>query len=75
MLTIWTFDNKENKHSLYWEDCMKKFSKPLKEHTQNMIDFQKKKMLPLTKKALKLYQYATECHICRKKLIKKVCRR
>ena len=29
---------------------MKKFCKSLREHTKNIIDFEKKKMLPLTKK-------------------------
>ena len=54
MSTIWAFDNIENKRSLYrGEDCMKNFCESLKEHTKNITDFEKKKMLPLTKEELK----------------------
>ena len=50
MSTIWAFDNIENKHTLYCgEDCMIKFGKSLREHDKNIINFEKKKMLPLTK--------------------------
>ena len=51
MSTIWAFDNIENKHTLYcWEDCMKNFC-TLRKHATNIINFEKKKMLPLTKKS------------------------
>ena len=41
--TIWTFDNIENKDTLYrGEDCMKKFYESLREHAKNIIDFEKK---------------------------------
>ena len=39
----------------------------------NLIKFEKKKMLPLTKKELKLHQDATECYICGKRFLKKIC--
>ena len=39
---------------------MKKFCESLREHTKNIIDFEKKKMLPLTKKELKSYQDAKD---------------
>ena len=53
MSTIWTFNNIENKHTLYcWEDCMKKFCESLREYAKNLIDFEKKK-IPLTKEELK----------------------
>ena len=65
MLAVWAFINIENKHTLYHgEDCMKKFFSSLKEHATNIINFEKTKMLPLTKKELKLGQEATECYIC-----------
>ena len=52
--TIWAFDNKENKHTLYSrKDCMKKFCESLRGHAKNLIDFEKKKILPLTKEELK----------------------
>ena len=44
MSTIWAFDHIEIKHTLYpGEDCMKKFCESLREHTKNIIDFEKKK--------------------------------
>ena len=52
MSTIWAFDHIENKHTLYrGEDCMKKFCISLRKHATNLINFEKKKMLPLTKKS------------------------
>ena len=39
MVTIWTFDNVENLHSLYCgKDFMKTFGKYLKEHSENIIE-------------------------------------
>ena len=56
MSTIWVFDDIENKHTLYQgEDCMKKLCTCLREHAANVINFEKKEMLPLTKKELKLH--------------------
>ena len=47
MSTIWGFDHIENKHTLYrGKDCMKKFWDSLREHAKNIINFEKKKMLP-----------------------------
>ena len=57
----------ENKHTSYrGEDCMKNFCTSLREHATNVINFEKKKMLSLTKKMLKLHQDVTECYICRR---------
>ena len=52
---------------------MKKFCSSLREHATNVINSEKKKMLPLTKKELKLHQDAIACYIVRKKILKKVC--
>ena len=71
MLTIWPFDNKENKHSLYREDCMKKFSKPLREHTKNMIDFQKKKNVTTNKKGTTIISRCDRMSHLQKKTDKK----
>ena len=49
---------------------MKKLSESLRKHAKIIIDFEKKKMLPLTKKELKSHQDATVCCICQK-IIKK----
>ena len=44
MSTIWAFDYIENKNTLYCgEDCMKTFCESFREHTKNVIDFEKKK--------------------------------
>ena len=45
---------------------MKKFCTSLNKHVTNVNNSVKKKMLPLTKKELKLYQDATEHYICEK---------
>ena len=72
MSRIWAFDHIENKHTLYrGEDCLKTFCESLKEHAKNIIDSEKEKMLPLTKKELKSDQYATVCYIYGKRFIKK----
>ena len=73
MSTIWAFDHIENKHTLYIrKDCMKKFSSSLREHAKNITDFEKKKMLPLTKEELKSHQEARICYICGRRILKKL---
>ena len=49
---------------------MKRFCTSLTEHGENIIDFEKKKILPLTKEELKSYQDAKVCYICRKRILK-----
>ena len=72
MSTIWAFDNIEHKHTLNCgEDCMKKFCSLLREHATNVTNFEKKKVLPLTKKELKLHQGATACYIFGKRFLMK----
>ena len=54
MSIIWAFDPKENKHTLNrGKYCIKKFWASLREHTKNINDFEKKKMLLLLKEKLK----------------------
>ena len=66
MSAIWAFDHIENKHTLYCgKDCMKKFCESLREHTKNIIDFEKKKMLPL-----RSHQDAKVCYLCGKLILK-----
>ena len=53
MSAILPIDNIETKHSLHrGEYCMKKIYSSLRQHTTNVINFEKKKMLLLTKKKL-----------------------
>ena len=54
---IMAFNNIENRYTLYHgEDCMKKFCESLREHTKTIIDFEKIKMLFLTKEELESNQ-------------------
>ena len=54
--TIWVFDHIDDKHNFYHEkDCMKKSGTCLREHVKNVVDYEKKEMLPLTKEKLKSY--------------------
>ena len=73
MLTIWAFNQIENKHILYCrKDCMKKFDESLREHTKHIIGFEKKKKkLPLTKAKLKSHQDPNYV-ICEKGTLKKL---
>ena len=73
MSAIGAFDKIENMHGLYrGEDCMKKLCISLREHAANVINFGKKKMLPLTEEELKLHQDSTLCYICRRKFTQKL---
>ena len=49
---------------------MKKFCSSLREHITDVINFEKKKMLPLTKKELKLHHDVTVFYIFGKKFAK-----
>ena len=60
--TIWGFYHIEEKHTLYrGKDCMEKFCTSFREHAKNTIDFENRKMLPLTKEDLKSHQDAKVC--------------
>ena len=50
---------------------MKKFYSPLREHATNVINFEKEKMLPLTKRAKITPRCDRMLHL-RKKIVKKV---
>ena len=53
----WGFYHIEYKHTLNrGKYCVKKVCDSLKECTKNRFDFEKKKILPLTKKELKSYR-------------------
>ena len=62
MSSISAFNNIEIKHSLYCgKGFMKKFCTSLGDHATNVTNFGKNKMLPLTKKELRLHQERAEC--------------
>ena len=49
MFTSCSFDESNNKINYYrGDDCMKKFCKDLREHAMKIINYEKKKMIPLT---------------------------
>ena len=51
---------------------MKKFCTSLRQHSKNIINFEKKEMLPLTKEELKSHQDAKVWYICGKRTLKKL---
>ena len=49
IFTHCSFDESKNKLNYYrGKDCMKKFSKDLREHASKIINYEKKKIIPLT---------------------------
>ena len=68
-----SFDKTKNKLILpphRGKDCMKKFCKDLREHATKIINYGKKKMIPLTKEE-KIYHNEQEiCYICKKEFHK-----
>ena len=64
MSTILGFDQIENKHNLYcWKGCMKRFCDSLREQGKAITDFEKKKLLWLTRKELKSHEDVKKCYI------------
>ena len=59
MFTAWSFNNMKREHCFYREE--------------DVINFEKKKMLLLTEKELKLHQDSTVCYIWRKTIYTKTC--
>ena len=67
LFTHCSFD--ETKNKLYYyrgEDCMKKFCKDLREHATKIINYEKKDMIPLTKKEEENHNNQKVCYICKK---------
>ena len=68
MSTIWTTDGVENKHDVYrGKGCMKKFCESLKEPTIKIINFEKKKVIPLTNEERESYRNQTNFPFANKK--------
>ena len=63
--TIWKFDGIENKYDVHiGEDCMKKFCESLREHPMKIINFEKRKIIPLTNEEYESYFNQRIHHIC-----------
>ena len=67
IFTHCSFDKSKNKLNYYrGEDCMTKFCKELREHATKIINYEKKDMIPLTKKEEKKHNNKKVCYICKK---------
>ena len=68
MFTRSSFHEKENKPNYYsGKDCIEKFGKKLKERAIKINNYDKKKMIPLTKVENKSYKEQETCQICEEK--------
>ena len=73
IFTSCSFDESKNKLNYYrGKDCMKKFCKDLKEHATRIINYEKKKIIPLTKEEKINYNDQQICYICKKEFDKSV---
>ena len=62
-----SFDESKNKLNYYrGKDCMKRFCKDLKEHATRIINYEKKKIIQLTKEEKINYNGQEVCYICKK---------
>ena len=62
-----SFDKTKNKRDYYrGKNCMKNFCLDLREHATKIINYEKKEMIPLTKKEEKKHNKQEVCYICKK---------
>ena len=67
IFTHYSFDESKNKLNYYrGKDCMKKFSKELREHASKITNYEKKKMIPLTTEEKIYHNKQKICYICKK---------
>ena len=67
LFTHCSFDAAENKLDYYrGKNCMKNFCLDLKIHVTKIISYEKKEMIPLTKKEKKMHNKQKVCHIYEK---------
>ena len=67
IFTSCSFDESKNKLNYYrGKDCMKKFCKDLKEHATRIINYEKKKIIQLTKEEKINYNDQKVCYLCKK---------
>ena len=71
IFTSSSFDESKNKLNYYrGKDCMKKFCEDLKENATRIINYEKKKIIPLTKEEKINYNDQQICYICKKEFDK-----
>ena len=62
-----SFDESKTKINYYrGDDCMKKFCEDLREHAMKIINYEKKKMIPLTTEEKIYHNKQKICYICKK---------
>ena len=67
IFTHCSFDESKNKFNYYRkDDCMNKFCKDLREHVTKIINYEKKKMIPLTANEEIYHNRQKICYICKK---------
>ena len=67
LLTHCSFDITKNKLDYYRDkNCMKNFCLDLREHATEIINYEKKEMIPLTKEEKNWHNMQKVCHICKK---------
>ena len=67
LFTQCSFDTTKNKLDYYRDKhCMKIFCLDLREHATKIINYEKKEMIPLTKKEEKKHNKQEVCHVCKK---------
>ena len=71
IFTHCSFNKSKSKLNYYRrEDCMTKFCKDLREHATEIINYEKKDIIPLTKKEEENYNNQKVCYICKKEFDK-----
>ena len=69
LFTHCSFDRTKNKLDYYrGNNCMKNFCLDLREHATKIINYEKKEMIPLTKKRRENNNKQEVCHICKKRI-------
>ena len=67
IFTHCSFDESKNKLNYYrGDDCMEKFCKDLRIHATKIINYEKKKMIPLTTKEEIYHNKQKVCYVCKK---------
>ena len=67
IFTSCSFDESKNKLNYYkGDDCMKKFCEDLREHATEIINYEKKNIIPLTTEEKINYNDQKVCYICEK---------
>ena len=62
-----SFDETKNTFDYYrGKNCMRNFGLDLREHAKEIINYEKKEMIPLTKKEQKMHNKDKVCYICKK---------